>query len=73
MREKLDNRLCSSNIFAVILLLLLTRGSHSHRACRTICDWDQNEIKGSTCNFVLNQAIKECFKEAIKRLVKEEG
>ena len=22
-----------------------TRGSHSHRACRTICDRDQNEIK----------------------------
>ena len=25
-----------------------TRGSHSHRAYRTVCDQDQNEIKGST-------------------------
>ena len=50
-----------------------SRGSHSHRACRTICDWDQNEIKGSTRHFVLNQAIKERFKETIKRLTKEEG
>ena len=50
-----------------------TRGSHSHRACRTICNRDQNEIKGSTRHFVLNQAIKERFKETIKRLTKEEG
>ena len=26
----------------------ITRGNHSHRACRTICDRDQNEINGST-------------------------
>ena len=26
-------------------------------------------IKGSTCQFVLNQAIKECFKEMIKQLI----
>ena len=26
-------------------------------------------IKGSTCQFVLNQAIKECFKEVIKQLI----
>ena len=42
------------------------RGSHTHRARRTICDRDQNEIKRSTSEFVLNQAIKERSKEAIK-------
>ena len=26
-------------------------------------------VKGSTCQFVLNQAIKECFKEMIKQLI----
>ena len=26
-------------------------------------------IKRSTCQFVLNQAIKECFKEMIKQLI----
>ena len=50
------------------------RGSHSHMACRTIGDQDQNEtIKGSTYHFVLNQVIKERFKEAIMRFTKEEG
>ena len=48
-----------------------TRGGHSHRACRTICNRDQNEIKGSTSHFTLNQAIKEHFKEMIKRLLEE--
>ena len=45
----------------------------SLQACRTICNWDQNEIKGSTHHFVLHQAIKERFKEATKRFTKEEG
>ena len=31
------------------------RGSHSHRASRTIYDLDQNEIKGSTSQVVHNQ------------------
>ena len=43
------------------------------RACRTICNRDQNEIKGSTCHFVLKLTIKERFKAAIKQLTKEEG
>ena len=46
----------------------ITRGSHSHKASGTICNWDQNKIKGSRCYLVLNQTIKECFKEAIKKL-----
>ena len=40
--------------------------SLSHRACRNICNLDQNKIKGSRCHFVLNQAIKDHFKEDIK-------
>ena len=36
-----------------------SRDSHSHMACRTIYDRDQNEIKGSTRHFVRNKAIKE--------------
>ena len=47
---------------------LLQGYSHSHKVSRTICNWDQNEIKGSRCCLVLNQVIKECFKEAIKKL-----
>ena len=48
-----------------------SRSSHTHRACRTICDWDQNEIKKLTGKFVLNQMIKKRFKEAIKQLIEE--
>ena len=29
----------------------MARGGHSYKACRTTCDWDQNEIKGSTLVF----------------------
>ena len=41
-----------NNSFSTILLEIYSRPvkgySHSHRACRNICDWNQNEIKGST-------------------------
>ena len=40
----------------------ISRGSHSHRTCRTICDRDQNEIKRSRGYLDQNQAIKEGFK-----------
>ena len=39
------------------------KGCHSHRVCRTISEWNQNEMKGSTRQFVLNQAIEERFKD----------
>ena len=48
-----------------------TRGNHSHRACRTICDRHENKIKRSTCQSVLDQVIKECFKVAIMWLIEE--
>ena len=58
-------------VFPQTSLVGHTRGSHCHGACRTICDQDQNKIKGSTHHFVLNQVIKRCFKEVIKRLIEQ--
>ena len=52
-------------VFTSERYIINERGSHSHRVCRIICDRDQNEIKGSTRNFVLNQVIRGRFKEAI--------
>ena len=54
-----------------IIVNYIARGNHSYRARGTICNGDQNEIKGSTCQFVLDQAIKKHFKEAIKWLIEE--
>ena len=48
-----------------------SRGSHSYKACGSIRDQDQNENKGSRCQFVLNKTIKECFKETSKHVRKE--
>ena len=48
--------------FALGPTLLMTRGSHSHRSYRTICDRDQNEIKRSRGYLDQNKAIKERFK-----------
>ena len=49
----------------------MSRGNHSHSTSGIICNRDQNETKRSTSKFILNQAIKEYFKEAIKQLVEE--
>ena len=57
--------------FHILWKCVLSRDRHSHKACRTICNRDQNEIKQSTCHFVLNQAIKGRFKEAIKQFTEE--
>ena len=46
----------------IVITRVITRGSHSHRTCRTICDRDQNEIKRSRGYLDQNQAIKEGFK-----------
>jgi len=35
-----------------------TRGSHTHVACRSVCDWDQNGIKRSTSLLGADQGIK---------------
>ena len=44
--------------------------SHSHWSSPVeLCKRDENEIKGSISQFLLKQAIKECFKEAIKHAV----
>ena len=54
-------------VYSVFLGMLPSRGSHLHKACRTICNQDQNEIKGSRCYFALNKTIKGCSEEAIKK------
>ena len=40
---------------------------YSDRACRTILNCEQNEIKGSTQQFVLNQAVKKYVNEEAHR------
>ena len=49
----------------------MSRGNHSHSTSRIICNQDQNETQRSISQFLLNQVIKECFKEAIKQLIEE--
>ena len=46
----------------------MTRGSHCHKTCRTICNCDQNNIKGSRHKFEVNQVIKRHYKGVIKQL-----
>ena len=46
------------------------RGSHSHRACRTIYDLDQNEIKGSTSQFVHDQGALQRGDQTAHRRVR---
>ena len=50
----------------------ITRGNHSHSACRTICDRDQNEIKGSTrfCTKSSNQGMFQIGDQAAHRRVR---
>ena len=46
------------------------RGSHSHRASRTIYDLDQNEIKGSTSQVVHNQGTLQRGDQTAHRRVR---
>ena len=69
----LNNRFIYSIIVFIYIISVLSSSLHtngitssySDRACRTILNCEQNEIKGSTHQFVLNQAIKKYFNDCV--------
>ena len=55
--------------FGIVVLKLCTIPACFSYHGVAIVEQDENEIKESTSQFVLNQETKECFKELIKQII----